>query len=236
MLIDAGYSYRTIASRAAGAGIDISGVQAIVNTHCHTDHCRGANSFIKRLGIPVFSHADGKAALSLYGGIEEENIIPFKGDFSIGSLNFSPFRLSHDAPVCCGLVVESGGKKVSISTDLGEADEETVARMRGADLLVIESNHDIEMLLKGRYSEPLKRRILSSRGHLSNEQCAAAIEKLLSGGTRAFVLAHLSEENNLPELAFSAAVGRLSRMCAKEGSDYSLHLASQHEPTRVFCL
>jgi len=236
VLIDAGYCYRTIALRAAAAGVDISGVRAIINTHCHNDHSRGIISFTGRLGIPVYAHADGMEALSRFFGIEKSNIVPFKGDFSIGSLNFSPYLLSHDAPVCCGISVESGGRRVSVATDLGRIDEETLSRMCGADLVVIESNHDVDMLKKGRYSAALKRRILSEKGHLSNDQCAAALEKLLGWGTKAFVLAHLSEENNLPELAFSCATQRLLGLAAREGRDYSLYLANQHRPTGIFAL
>ncbi|NLK16978.1 MAG: MBL fold metallo-hydrolase [Clostridiales bacterium] len=236
ILVDAGYSYRTIAARAAAAGIDISGVGAIISTHCHYDHSRGISSVIDSLGIPVYAHADGIEALSLLYGIGKKHIVPFKGDFFIGGLRFSPYLLSHDAPACCGISIESGGRRVSIATDLGKVDEEALAHMRGADLVVIESNHDVEMLKKGRYSAALKRRILSPVGHLSNEQCAEAMEKLLEWGTKAFVLAHLSEENNLPELAFSCATQRLLSLCAREGRDYSLYLAGQRWPTGVFAL
>lgn len=235
-LIDIGISYRALCNAAQNTGIDLNSVNAVINTHSHSDHCKGMATFLKKHDVPLYSHFEGKKSLVKVAGLDEKRVSVFTKSFTVSSLTVTPFSLSHDAPVCCGYTVEGGGKRVSIATDLGKAEGQVLEFFYGSDISVIESNHDIVMLREGRYPASLKRRILSDYGHLSNESCAEAIYKLIDKGNRNFVLAHLSEENNLPELAFSSINGYLKNRGIEEGKNFTLSVAYQHKPTKVFCL
>jgi phosphoribosyl 1,2-cyclic phosphodiesterase len=235
VLIDFGLSYKTLSSVALKAELDISSVSAVINTHCHSDHCAGIADFIKKHDVPVYCHTDGVSSLCKACGIDKGAISAFNGAFSVGSITFTPFLLSHDAPVCCGFLIEGNGKRISIATDLGIADDSLFEYFFGADLSVIESNHDVDMLLKGRYPRSLKQRILSQYGHLSNLACSEAAYKMALRGNRNFVLAHLSEENNIPELAYSSFRDYFKERGIDE-NNYTLTIASQRKPTKVFCL
>lgn len=234
MLIDIGISYRSLNFVAAKTGIDISSISAVINTHSHSDHCKGIGTFLKKHGIPVYTHNEGKNSLIKAARIEERDIQVFDKSFNVGSLMVTPFLVPHDAPVCCGFSVESGGKKISLATDLGKADDGILEYFYGSDIAVIESNHDTDMLTEGGYPYCLKKRIMSDFGHLSNMSCAQAAYKLLCRGSKNFILAHLSEENNLPELAFSSVSGYMQANGAAQGRDYTLAVASQHKPTKMF--
>ncbi len=233
VLIDIGLSYRSLCAAAAKAKVDLNGVSAVINTHCHTDHCGGISGFLKKHDVPVYTHSDGKKPLIQSAHIEEKSVLSFGGSFSVGSLTVNPFELPHDAPVCCGFSVESGGKRVSIATDLGRAEDKILDYFYGSQISVIESNHDTQMLIGGRYPYSLKKRIMSGYGHLSNASCAEAAYKLISRGGGKIVLAHLSEENNLPELAFSTVTEYLKCRGAVEGRDYTVSVAFQRKPTEV---
>lgn len=236
LFIDLGMSYKALCLKSAEANINLNEITAVVNTHCHNDHCKGISTFIKKHDIPVFSHKDGILPLARYINIEQSRICGFDKNFTIGSLTVTPFILSHDSPVCCGFSIENGNSKISIATDLGKADEKVIGNFYESSLVVLESNHDVQMLKNGRYSYSLKKRILSDVGHLSNEDCAVVIKKLVEKGTKDFVLAHLSEENNLPELAFSCIADYCQSHSIKEGKDYNVTVAYQHKPTKVFCI
>jgi phosphoribosyl 1,2-cyclic phosphodiesterase len=232
ILIDIGLPYSTLRQMAQKSDIDLSGVSAVVSTHCHIDHCRGMAVFARKHDIPVYAHGDGAELLALKTGLKKSGIIPFNKDFTVGSLALSPFLLPHDAPACCGFSVYGGGKKLSIATDLGSA-ENVLENMYGSDLAVIECNHDVNMLLEGRYPPALKRRIMSELGHLSNDDCAVSVKTLAEKGTKNFILAHLSEENNLPELAYFCVTRHLSVCGIAEGRDYRLTIAYQRKSTHI---
>ena len=234
ILMDIGLCYRDLSGRAQTAGIDLSKVSAVINSHCHSDHCKGMRTFINRNKVPVYSHIIGSGALKNCAHLEINEITEFDKSFNIGGILVTPFCLSHDAPYCCGFSFVSGDSKISIATDLGKTDEKVLANMYESNLVVIESNHDTDMLKFGRYPENLKRRILSDKGHLSNSQCSAAVKKLFDKGTKNFILAHLSEENNLPELAFSSLTEYLKCQNITEGRDYNLSVAGQHKISKIY--
>lgn len=231
---DIGLCYRDLSGRAEKAGIDLSKVSAVINTHCHSDHCKGIKTFINRYNVPVYSHSDGSQSLINFAGLEKNNITEFNGSFNVGGISVTPFSLSHDAPHCCGFSFVSGGSKISLATDLGMIDENVLPNMYESSLVILESNHDTDMLKYGRYPEYLKKRILSDKGHLSNSDCGIAVKKLFDRGTKNFILAHLSEENNLPELAFSSLTDYLGSYSVKEGKDYNATIAYQYKVSKIF--
>jgi len=223
-LVDLGLSYSELKQRAYSGGIDLSAVSAVLNTHCHTDHCKGIETFLNRHRAKVFTHKDGAAALSKSTRLNRLRFTEYCGEFYIGDILIEPFKLSHDAP-CWGYKI-SAGNSVSIATDLGTADDAVLKNMEGCGLVIIESNHDLEMLKNGPYPYMLKKRILSQYGHLSNDASASVIERLIRTGTKNFILAHLSEENNLPELAYGAVAERLK---AAGHSGFSIDIAHQYK-------
>ena len=154
-----------------------------------------------------------------------------------GSLFVRPFPISHDCREGFGYVVElPGERRVAVATDMGVMTDAVMQAISGCDLVVLESNHDVRMLENGPYPYPLKRRILSDRGHLSNDACACVLEQLVSCGSTRFCLAHLSKENNNPYLARQTAVAALSELGAREGRDYALQVAEPvcSAPVTVF--
>lgn len=235
LLIDLGLSCRALYNVADKANINLNNVSAIINTHNHSDHCKGIKTYIKKNKIPVYSHNKGIKYLAKYAGIEEQNICGFENSFFIGSLNITPFLLPHDAPVCCGFSIDNGKCKISIATDLGKAENKTLDFFNDSNLCIIESNHDINMLKNGNYPLCLKQRIMSKYGHLSNDDAAVAIEKITNKGCKNFLLAHLSEQNNLPEIAFTSVTNHLKSKGKTEGKDYNLSIATQTKPTKIFC-
>jgi phosphoribosyl 1,2-cyclic phosphodiesterase len=145
-----------------------------------------------------------------------------------------PETLSHDVP-CVGFSIVSEGKKISFATDTGKLTDKTVTRFSDADLVVLESNHDEDMLINSTvYSAFLKQRILSDRGHLSNETASECAVKLAMSGVRQFILAHLSQENNLPELAFATTRDKLLSHGFVEGKDVSIEVALQDRMSGLF--
>lgn len=212
VLVDAGFSSRTLAGRLRQVGLAPTAVQAILLTHEHTDHAGGALAFAATYGIPLISDpATLKAIVSppatpaLWQSSASPEVAQVKlgvGDTTqLGTLEVHSFPTSHDAVAPCGFLISSRAWNVCIVTDTGEIQPPVIAAMRQAHLVVIEANHDRQRLLAGPYPLHLKRRIASSTGHLSNQQTGEALASILDDGPRWIWLAHLSRTNNTPSLA-----------------------------------
>lgn len=210
LLVDAGLSTRTIAQRLHTIGISPAQLSGILVTHEHSDHVLGIPMLMKLYSMPVIADPLTLEAL------EEEGIEtgawrtdPLFVSFPVGSqrlfgdIEVTSFSTSHDAVAPCGYLLHAGGCRVCIVIDSGRVTPEALKAIRCADLLVLESNHDRERLLEGPYPKSLKKRILSSKGHLSNDQAASAVRRAWSMNRRArwLWLAHLSRTNNTPSLA-----------------------------------
>ena len=235
IMIDDGLNLRTLAERARLANIDLSKINAILITHEHSDHVKGIAAFCKRYSTPVYCHSESKEFL-------DPMICPYIIDkdmdtpFEIGDLTISPFRLPHDSNYNLGFKVSQGKSVISIATDLGFVSEGTLEKLKGSDLVMLESNHDIDMLREGSYPFMLKQRILGKNGHLSNDDCASAILQLARNGTKHFLLAHLSQDNNTPEVAFECAAKNLENNYFTEGKDVFVDVANQYKSTRKFTI
>lgn len=200
VLIDAGIAPRTLEAKLATAGARLP--DAIVITHAHQDHVGHALRLARRLKIPIHVSEATSRAVSLHGR-EEIRIFSAREPFAIGTLTIAPTPLPHDAAQVA-LVVEGGGRRAAIVTDLGEVPPGLSSHLARCDVVLIESNHDLEMLQSGPYPAFLKRRIASARGHLSNAQ-AHALLRTLPVATHTVVLMHLSTSNNHPEIALESA-------------------------------
>lgn len=206
ILIDAGISKRRIEQSLAQSGLSMREIGGVLITHEHSDHISGLKMLMKYFAVPVY--APRTVASRLRGCLPEAEpylrVIPVNRPFEIGGLSVTAFHTPHDTDESVGYRVEGGGV-FALATDMGHVTEEVFDALSGADTVLIESNHDEEMLRYGPYPVYLKRRILSDSGHLSNACCADLARKLALGGTRQIILGHLSRENNSPAIAMSAA-------------------------------
>lgn len=209
ILIDAGRSAKQMDAMLVNCGVHAESIKAVFVTHEHGDHVRGLRVFASRHHLPVFTSPGTLEALDSMGCLDPRfsaGVIGGEG-MECAGLYIKPFHTSHDSAESVGYRVElRDGRTVAVSTDLGYMSDEVRSELTGADLVVLESNHDVGMLQNGPYPYPLKRRILSRTGHLSNEACSAELCGLVRSGTTRLVLAHLSAENNTPELAFQTSL------------------------------
>lgn len=204
ILVDAGLPGRVVAEALAAAGVAPEQLSGILVTHEHSDHVKGVGILARRYRLPVYANAGTwRGMLPLIGEIPPAQVRVFETerDFYLGGVNVLPYKTPHDANESVGFVFQSGGSKLSILTDAGHINERMLDAVSGSGLILIESNHDVEMLKAGRYPFPLKRRILGDEGHLSNDACGAALTALYGRGVRRAVLGHLSRENNFESLA-----------------------------------
>lgn len=237
ILIDAGVSARRIERALCERELDPRRIRAIFVTHEHTDHTAGLRVFQKRYGTAIFSSGGTREGLFALGALDANGCCLPVTEACFDDFCVTAFPTSHDCRESTGFRVElRDGRTVGVATDLGEMTEAVRRGLSGCDLIHIESNHDIRMLENGPYPYVLKRRILSSVGHLSNEACAAELPALVQQGTTRIVLGHLSRENNLPPLAHATATAALTARGAVEDRDYLLQVAPPEntQPPLIF--
>jgi len=204
ILLDAGLSGIEIERRLNSRGLSPQTLDAIILSHEHNDHIQGVGILSRRFGLPVYmSRKTGQAALSLLGHLAGRQFFECGSAFNVKTLTIQPFSLSHDAEDPAGFTVQQNGTKIGIATDLGIATSLVKEHLKNCKLMVIEANHDPDMLLQGPYPWPLKQRIKSRSGHLSNSDTRHLLQELKHDALEHVILAHLSETNNTPEKALS---------------------------------
>ncbi len=239
ILVDAGLRCSGVCERLAAIGRSLDDVQAVLVTHGHTDHTSSLPVIEGRTGVPVYA-TDGTALTIERDGRREKpdldwNFAVFAAGepFALGDLEVEPFPVPHDAADPVGFVLRGpGGATLGFATDLGEAPPAVARRLAGCAALVLEFNHDRQMLLASDRSWTLKQRILGRSGHLSNEQAADLLAQVATPALRHVVPAHLSDECNEPGLALSAARGALRRA----GLDPAAVLREPAFPTPLLAL
>jgi phosphoribosyl 1,2-cyclic phosphodiesterase len=229
VLVDAGVSAKRIGLALQRIGAQPSRIGAVFVTHEHGDHIAGLRVFCRRNHIPIFATNGTLRALEQMGALAPDmqtEAMP-QGGVEVNGLLVRCFPTSHDVAEPCGFRLEAeNGETFAVATDTGVLTEETKAALLGCDTVLLESNHEIAMVENGPYPYPTKRRILSDLGHLSNTANAAFLPQLLQSGTGRFTLAHLSRNNNTPELAYATAKAAFDAIGAKLGIDYELQVAS----------
>lgn len=228
ILIDAGASFKGICEALLRAGGNAEEIMAVAVTHEHSDHIKGLKTFLNKTGACLVTSVKTAEILAELDKIPANTkVIALDTDgVEIGGIAINRFATSHDCDGSSGFTfVLPDAKKIAVCTDLGVVTDEVRKNIIGSDLVLFESNHDIEMLKRGPYPPHLKMRILSEHGHISNNACAAELPKLLNSNTKRFILGHLSRHNNTPMLAKSCAESALMDLGAQNGRDYILSVA-----------
>lgn len=239
LLIDVGISGKKTENGLNYLGLTGRDIDGILVTHEHADHIAGLGVLARKYGIPIYATKGTIGAIQKISGvgkIDPELFKEVRADekFVIKDLTINPMTISHDAAQPVAYRVAYGKKKLAVCTDLGHFTDYTVESLRGMDALLLEANHDVNMLQTGPYPYPLKQRILGDKGHLSNENSGRLLSRILHDNLQTILLGHLSKENNLPELAYEAV--RLEITLGDtpyKARDFPMQVARREEPTPV---
>ncbi len=237
ILIDAGLSKLEIEKRLSLINVNPSEIDSILITHEHSDHIAGVGNFCRKYGCKIYAHQYIWPLLEQkINGINLKQQVEFNNkDFSINEFNISNFDLDHDSIHCVGFSISNGKTTISSATDLGHITDDIIKKLYQSDLVILESNHDVEKLMKNpNYPYQLKQRILSNHGHLSNDATANAIIKMLGKKVRGIILAHLSEDNNTPQLAYQTVQNVLKTNKANSNQNLVIDIAQQRQVGRIY--
>ncbi len=238
VLVDCGMSGKQTLEAMERAKLDPASVHAILITHEHSDHIKGVGVISRRLGVPVYATEgtwEGMAAS--VGELPAFNRVTVSAgeSFFLDDLEIVPFSIPHDANDPVGYRFFTGRHSVAVATDLGYFPQTVFDAVSGAEIVLLESNHDPDMLKRNpHYPARLKTRILGKKGHLSNDAGADAAVRLAQCGTRHLLLGHLSEENNTPDIAFRTAHAALTAAGAAVGPDVTLHVAARYQASFLY--
>ncbi|MDD5832578.1 MAG: MBL fold metallo-hydrolase [Clostridiales bacterium] len=229
LLVDCGISAKRIADSLKILDTEIESIDAVLVTHEHGDHIKGLKRLMSAYGIPVYATEGTLNALPTVFGDEYFNYAgrrlmePLRADFAVtvGDIDVFPYTIYHDASEPCGFRFECGsdGTHTAVITDCGHYDDYIADHLSDLDALILEANHDLAMLSSGPYPAMLKRRIMSMRGHLSNNDAGDLLSRIFVPGLKNVVLAHLSMENNTHEKAVATVAERLSRRRGAEAAE-----------------
>ncbi len=232
ILIDCGMSGKQTLEALSRNGLPADELKAILITHEHSDHVKGAGILARKLDIPVYAtEGTWQGMESALGELPSHHrvVITANESFFLNDLEIMPFAIPHDANDPTGYRIYTPQASVAIATDLGYFADSVRDAVTGAEVVLLESNHDPEMLKQNAfYPAHLKKRILGKKGHLSNESGAAAAVELAKNGTRHLLLGHLSSENNTPDLAYRTTLCALEKAGAVVGRDVTLNVAERY--------
>lgn len=239
LLVDAGISCKRTLEGLNQLGLAGRDIDGILITHEHSDHISGLGILCRKFGIPVYATEGTIAAIkkvSNLGRIEDSLFHAVKIDekFILKDITVNPMKVSHDAAQPAAYRFQYGNKRMAIATDLGTYDAYTVESLRGMDVLLLEANHDVNMLQVGKYPYALKQRILGKKGHLSNELSGRLLSQLLHGNLKTVFLGHLSKENNLAELAYETVRLEISMAdIPYKPDDFPIFVAPRTEMSQI---
>jgi phosphoribosyl 1,2-cyclic phosphodiesterase len=239
LLVDVGISCKRTVAGLNQLGVDGRDIDGILITHEHADHINGLGVMCRKFGIPIYATKGPieaiKSVRSL-GAIDDSLFNEIKADekFILKDITVNPMAISHDAAQPVAYRFQNGKKHMAVATDLGTYDDYTIDCLQGMDALLLEANHDINMLQVGPYPYYLKQRILGNKGHLSNELSGRLLSKLLNDNLQTVFLGHLSKENNMAELAYETV--RLEISMADnpyKPDDFPIYVASRSEVSKL---
>lgn len=239
ILVDSGFSGKRVESLLSSIGVCPSTIDAVLVTHEHIDHTRGVGVLSRRYDFPIYANDNTWIGMEkIIGKVSEENTKVFISEeyFEIKDITIYPVNIFHDALEPVGYIFYYNKSKISIITDTGKVDDNMKSKIKGSDLYLMESNHDITMLKEGSYPWPLKQRILSPRGHLSNEDAGITLGDVISGRGETILLGHLSKDNNIPDLAHTTVKDILLKQGIDCKRDITLDLTYRDKVTKVYNL
>lgn len=237
ILVDAGLSGKKTQQLLKSIDVEASDIDCILVTHEHMDHVKGAGILSRRFDIPIYANQNTWNSMKIgLGTLKESNIKVFdtSHEFELGDIGILPFEISHDSAEAVGYSFFNRNKKITVLTDTGCISEDMKHNIMNSNLLMIESNHDPEMLKIGSYPWFLKQRVSSEFGHLSNEDAGNLIAQVIKGTNENVLLGHLSRENNFPELAYQTVVNILKNKGIDVSKDITLDLTHKDKATRVY--
>lgn len=241
ILIDAGISARTIQKYLREMGLDYQNIMGVLVTHDHADHIRAVGTLGERVHIPIYSTRQIHEGIDRNYGVREklggsrryfEKGVPFE----LFDMQITTFGISHDSTDCLGYVIDCQDQRFMIATDCGEPNHHLEAFLQTANHIVLEANHDEQMLLNGPYPTYLKERILSPRGHQSNDTCGQLLVRNYHEGMRNVFLCHLSKENNDPDVALNVVSDYLENAGILPGEDVFIRTLDRLTPSPVYVL
>lgn len=238
-LVDIGISRTRVVEGLEQIGVAPEEIDGIFITHEHSDHTKGLSVWMKKNPVPVYATAETFYAMSHARSaihIKEEYLCPVEKDVRllIGNIEIMPFEISHDAANPVGYTFTDHTGKAGIATDLGVYTDYTIEHLKGANVLLLEANHDINMLEVGKYPYVLKRRILGDKGHLSNDNAGRLIRSLLSESLEQVFLGHLSKENNFKELAYETVCYEVSESDSPYKETCMIEVADRLVPSMLY--
>lgn len=220
LIVDMGITLKDLEEKFNRLNLDITKVIGVVVSHEHSDHIKGIKALHKKYLIPVYCHFDAFDGVLRRSGINGGAVIRFSyNPFEIGSFRVEAFKVSHDVP-CVGFNIFENTNKVSIVTDLGYTTKDIVSKLYDSRMVILEANHDEQMVIDGAYPPVLKARILGRQGHLSNVSSAKVVVDIAQHGVRQVLFAHLSEENNTPELCYKT----ICDYCSSKGVEPNVNI------------
>ena len=238
LLVDAGKPGRSVAEALESIGVEPETLSGLLITHEHSDHIAGAGVLARRYNLPIYATRGTWLGMEdkigkIPGALRRE-FAPGQ-DFYLGDIGVESFSIPHDAIDPVGFRLWGGSISVGTATDLGFFPQEVYSRLAGSNLVLLESNHDPDMLRANpHYSAALKQRILGERGHLSNETCSRALLALIASGTSNVVLGHLSGENNTPELALRVAEDAMRQEGMEQGREARVEVARRDQRGKLY--
>jgi phosphoribosyl 1,2-cyclic phosphodiesterase len=242
ILVDAGISNKRIEQGLNEIGLKGKELSAVVITHEHSDHIKGLGVLARRSGVPIYGTKetlDEIRAMKSLGEFPKELYHEIRPDvdFMVGDLTISPFSISHDAANPVAYRVKDGRHQVAVATDIGHYDQYTIDHLQGLDAVLLEANHDVNMLMTGPYPYYLKQRILGDHGHLSNENAGRLLSYILHDNMKHILLGHLSKENNYEALAWQTVRLEIDQGdCPYKASDFPLEVAGRDEMSQIIHL
>jgi phosphoribosyl 1,2-cyclic phosphodiesterase len=232
ILVDAGLSFRELSRRLAEIGEDPKHLDAVLISHEHSDHVGGLPVLAKRHPVPIYLTHRTAPTIDWNGAVPHVQTFQAGSRFSLGDIEVDTFTIPHDAADPVAFAFRAEGVRIGIVTDLGYIPESVKYQLQGTDLLILESNHDLEMLRVGPYPWPVKQRVMGRNGHLSNDDMERFVREDMDSRTAMLVLAHLSENNNFPAQVRLVAQQAL----ASRSLSIKLVIAEQRRSTEVFTL
>ena len=239
ILIDAGISKKRVEEGLNSIGLTVGDLDAVFVTHEHSDHIGGLGVLTRKCQAPVYATKGTLEGIFNYaslGKVDPEQFVEIAENqcITIGDIKVDPMKISHDAAQPVAYRFFKGDKRIAIATDMGMVTEENEEKLQGMNAILLEANHDVNMLQVGPYPYYLKQRILGNKGHLSNENAGRLLSRIAHEGLKHISLGHLSQENNMPALAYEAV--RLEITMGDnpyQASDFDIAVAKRSEPSRV---